>query len=595
MRKRDGGKFLVDATLVPTKNAPKLQKLAKELDMSIVPKQENISNSNPTRYKSVPPIESAHKQTYHPESAEQKAPTIHYQFEIIENPDSPSTSSLPLTDRKRSLDTVLPNEISISQGKSQVKVIPSDTTDSDAKFLSRSPSSEVWEKVGQIERRSRSNSSSDNTSFATPAESQRTSLEPKSFESPSKNVQDKISKFENRSALKFNEALQTVPEWKEEVLPNKDFESNQIPDDNETHWPLKTCENCCLTREATKAVSSNVEVKPKSVEDTGTAPLRSLENQQSSPSMGSLPQDPKNQSLDGANMNGLAGNQDNIIGDIADCEHVHTIIPPPTNSAISLDEVNLGNQNLEDSDHVHTKVQLTGHISKTQNILWGNLPASETKDQGKESEHEDKSLKFQNLDVEENQGQKDFGGNLDAFKTTEPVTKGTDDTPKKDFEPTCFELKTCENCCLTREATKAANSNVEVKPTSLEEDTGAAPLRSVPEWKQEVSPNKDFELNQIPDDTDTNHPPKTSEQCLTREATEAVSSNVEVKPTSLGENLGKSDEILTQPMVPAKLCNRPMCFCQALVKVGDLNHDDTRGTSWRIIERKTKKMVYRKK
>ena len=266
MRKRDGGKFLVDATLVPTKDAPKLQKLAKELDLSIVTKQE--TNSKPTRYKSVPPIESAHKQTYHPE---QKTPTIHYQFEMVENPDSPSTTSLPLTDRKRSepemenqgvadprlyptdsVDTSLPNETPISQGKSQDKgnSIPSDKTHSDAKSLSRSPSSKVWEKVSQIEGRSRSNSSSDNC-FATHAESQRTSLEPKSFESPSKNVQDKIGKFENKSALKPNEA---VPEGKQEVLPNKDFETNQIPGYNETSQPQKTCENC-LTREATEQLN----------------------------------------------------------------------------------------------------------------------------------------------------------------------------------------------------------------------------------------------------------------------------------------------------------------------------------------------------
>ena len=425
MRKRDGGKLLVDAILVPTKDAPMLQKMAKEMDVVFVPKQENISTSNPTCYKSVPPIESPHKKTHHPESDEQKPPRIHCQCEMIEKPESFSTKSLPLSS-------------------------------------SSSPSSKVWKEVSQVEKRSRSNSSSNIHSFATPAESQGTSLKPKST---SKNVQEKVSKSENRSAPSTNETVQTVPKWKQEFSPDKDFQPNQTSDSNDTHQPQITCENC-LTREATKAANSNAQVKPtKSELDTGAAPLRSLEEQQSRPSTengsGSLPQDPKDQSLVGTDM-----------------------------------------------------------------------PASESKDQDKESENvpisDNKSLNLHDPDLEENQGQNETEnsleednqeiGNLDAFKTTEPVTKEKDDTPNKDFEP-----------------------------------------------------------NQMPDYIDSSQQQKTCEICL---ATQTANSNVKVKPASLEEDLGNNGSI---------------CFCQGMVKVGDLHQDDIRGTCWRIIERKTKKVVYRKK
>ena len=402
-----------------------LQKMAKEMDVGFVPKQENISTTNPTCYKSVPLIESPHKKTHHPESVEQKPPTIHCQCEMIEKPESFSTKSLPLSS-------------------------------------SSSPSSKVWKEVSQVEKRSRSNSSSDIQSFATPAESQGTSLKPKST---SKNVQEKVSKSENRSAPSTNETVQTVPKWKQEFSPDKDFQPNQTSDSKDTHQPQITCENC-LTRETTKAANSNAQVKPtKSELDTGAAPLRSLEEQQSRPSTengsGSLPQDPKDQSLVGTDM-----------------------------------------------------------------------PASESKDQDKERENvpisDNKSLNLHDPDLEENQGQNETESsleednqeisNLDAFKTTEPVTKEKDDTLNKDSEP-----------------------------------------------------------NQMPDYIDSYRPQKTCEICL---ATQTANSNVKVKPTSLEEDLANNGSI---------------CFCQGMVKVGDLHQDDIRGTCWRIIERKTKKVVYRKK
>ena len=277
--------------MVPTKDAPELQKLAEELNMSIEPKEE---------HKSVSPIESVQKPTRHLESAEQKSPNFHFQHEMNEKSASPSNKFSAMTEGKKSEPeneshgipdpslyksysaedpiseanasaTTLPNETLISQGKSQEKENSISTAKyhSAAKSLSRSPSSKVWEKVSQIER-SRSNSSNDNHSLATPAEAQLKSLESKSFESPSKDVGEKIGNLET-SPPKF---MQTVPEWKQEFSPSQVQDTNQVQ---------KTCEHCLKsitwTRETTKADNNYDEVKPKVLEEnTGESPISKNQN-----------------------------------------------------------------------------------------------------------------------------------------------------------------------------------------------------------------------------------------------------------------------------------------------------------------------------
>jgi hypothetical protein len=541
--RRNGGKLLVDATLVPTRDSPKLQKLAKEMDISIVPKNENA-----------PSIKSALKQTDQPESIEPKAPNLHFQCEI---PESISNKSVPVTDMKKSepdkdnLDganpsasmvyspedpvmeantftTRFPVEAPIYQGAShgEENTTPHGKYAFESKSVSRSPSSKVWEKVSQFERKSISNSSSNIFDFLTP-EAQKTSLEPKSL---------------SRSAQNFPEVVQTMPEWREVISSNKGYESKQYytephPTQDNKETSLKS--NPVTSKEnmpsKVQDCAESARTEPYQTQETTGSYLKSkpitreevLQNPAFEPTQYQVytgPDQTKEATESYLRSNpmtrqGAEADNDNlevkptsskVVGevlhqypsdyqDVGD-EHAHEMITPPLSE--STGTISLHMKNLDDDvDDIHSKIQVTGHISKNQSIHLIRQPTQEGMYQGRESE----MAGVQDIKIRENQTQDENEssldrenqevGNLDSVKATEPIIEETDDT-----------------------------------------------------WP--APPSK--------------------------------------------EDLVIRDAHLDHSIVPEKLCEWPMCFCQALVKVGDLHHDDIKGTSWRIIERKTKKIVYRK-